>query len=116
MKKKGVYLKMIRYLTIGKMKKKFKKRLDMNTKKVLYLGMIKGDNMISKKLVSDITNKIEQHHKLYRFPVKQSYGKIFLTNQSMVGIQIGMVVVTLLEQMLFQRVRTRQGIRIKVVM
>ena len=31
-------------------------------KKVLYLGMIKGDNMISKKLVS-ITNKIEQHHK-----------------------------------------------------
>ena len=34
----------------------------------------------------------------------------------MVGIQIGMVVVTLLEQMLFQRVRTRQGIRIKVVM
>mgnify|MGYP006130224747 FL=1 len=26
--------------------------------------------MISKKLVSEITNKIEQHHKLYRFPVK----------------------------------------------
>ena len=40
-----------------------KKTLDMNTKKVLYLGMIKGDNMISKKLVSDITNKIEQHQK-----------------------------------------------------
>ena len=47
-----------------------KKTLDINIKKVLYLGMIKGDNMISKKLVSDITNKIEQHHKLYRFPVK----------------------------------------------
>ena len=27
-----------------------KKMLDMNTKKVLYLGMIKGDNMVSKKL------------------------------------------------------------------
>ena len=52
------------------LKNLMKKTLDMNMKKVLYLGMIKGDNMISKKLVSDITNKIEQHHKLYRFPVK----------------------------------------------
>ena len=40
-----------------------KKTLDMNTKKVLYLGMIKADNMVSKKLLSDITNKIVQHHK-----------------------------------------------------
>ena len=55
----------------------------------------KGTSYISTKIINDITKKIERHHELYRFPVKvENYGKIFLTNQLMVGIQIGMVVVT----------------------